>query len=137
MSGPRARAAARIAHPQNAARRHAPPPAHAPPPPPPPPRRRRVQEATLQKLLAGQDCLVKAKTGGGKTLAFLIPAVERLRTLPATGGARARSCALPSPLPRCGTHHRKPHAVPHAWRALVTGLGRAERRLLQRGRRGP
>ncbi|KAK3019312.1 hypothetical protein RJ639_004632 [Escallonia herrerae] len=36
----------------------------------------RVQEATLSACLEGQDALVKAKTGTGKSAAFLIPAIE-------------------------------------------------------------
>ncbi|XP_062074257.1 probable DEAD-box ATP-dependent RNA helicase 48 [Humulus lupulus] len=36
----------------------------------------RVQEATLSVFLEGKDALVKAKTGTGKTAAFLIPAIE-------------------------------------------------------------
>lgn len=38
----------------------------------------KVQEATLPHLLAGGDALVKAKTGGGKTLAFLVPIIEQV-----------------------------------------------------------
>ena len=37
-----------------------------------------VQAETLPVILAGRDCLAKAKTGTGKTLAFLIPAIEKL-----------------------------------------------------------
>ncbi|TFK35364.1 P-loop containing nucleoside triphosphate hydrolase protein [Crucibulum laeve] len=37
-----------------------------------------VQDATIDAALTGQDLLVQAKTGTGKTLAFLLPAVERL-----------------------------------------------------------
>jgi superfamily II DNA/RNA helicase len=37
-----------------------------------------VQLATLPHCLAGNDVLAKAKTGTGKTLAFLIPTVERV-----------------------------------------------------------
>ena len=37
-----------------------------------------VQAETLPVILNGTDCLAKAKTGTGKTLAFLIPAVELL-----------------------------------------------------------
>ncbi|KAJ7498616.1 P-loop containing nucleoside triphosphate hydrolase protein [Mycena latifolia] len=37
-----------------------------------------VQSATLHYALSGLDLLVQAKTGTGKTLAFLLPAVERL-----------------------------------------------------------
>ncbi|KAJ9147894.1 hypothetical protein P3X46_030008 [Hevea brasiliensis] len=36
----------------------------------------RVQEATLSVCLDGKDALVKAKTGTGKTAAFLLPAIE-------------------------------------------------------------
>jgi ATP-dependent RNA helicase MSS116 len=38
-----------------------------------------VQSETLSIILNGTDCLARAKTGTGKTLAFLIPAVEQLR----------------------------------------------------------
>ena len=37
-----------------------------------------IQIGTLPSCLEGMDCLAKAKTGTGKTLAFLIPTVERL-----------------------------------------------------------
>ena len=37
-----------------------------------------VQAETLPVILDGIDCLAKAKTGTGKTLGFLIPAVEQL-----------------------------------------------------------
>ncbi|GAB4823172.1 hypothetical protein N2152v2_010218 [Parachlorella kessleri] len=37
-----------------------------------------VQHATLPAVLAGGDVMAKAKTGTGKTQAFLIPAVEQL-----------------------------------------------------------
>ncbi|KAL5733601.1 hypothetical protein ACOSQ2_033293 [Xanthoceras sorbifolium] len=36
----------------------------------------RVQEAALSVCLEGKDALVKAKTGTGKTAAFLLPAIE-------------------------------------------------------------
>ncbi|KAK2406859.1 DEAD-box ATP-dependent RNA helicase [Trifolium repens] len=35
-----------------------------------------VQEATLPVILQGKDVLAKAKTGTGKTVAFLLPAIE-------------------------------------------------------------
>lgn len=35
-----------------------------------------VQEATLPSILKGKDVLAKAKTGTGKTIAFLLPAIE-------------------------------------------------------------
>ncbi|KAG6840242.1 hypothetical protein C0991_007990 [Blastosporella zonata] len=37
-----------------------------------------VQAATIDLGLAGKDLLVQAKTGTGKTLAFLLPVIERL-----------------------------------------------------------
>ena len=37
-----------------------------------------VQAATLEYLLQGGDCLAQAKTGTGKTLAFLLPAVDTI-----------------------------------------------------------
>ncbi|KAG6856979.1 hypothetical protein H0H87_011368 [Tephrocybe sp. NHM501043] len=37
-----------------------------------------VQAATIDLGLAGKDMLVQAKTGTGKTIAFLLPAIERL-----------------------------------------------------------
>src|SRR3954471_18365319 len=39
-----------------------------------------VQEAALPQGLAGKDIVATAQTGTGKTLAFMIPALERLST---------------------------------------------------------
>ena len=46
-----------------------------------------VQAESIPVILQGGDCFVKARTGTGKTLAFLIPAIEvrdrhRMRTTP-------------------------------------------------------
>ncbi|PKA54082.1 DEAD-box ATP-dependent RNA helicase 31 [Apostasia shenzhenica] len=41
-----------------------------------------VQEATLPFILKGKDVLAKAKTGTGKTVAFLLPAIEVVTKLP-------------------------------------------------------
>ncbi|XP_042471748.1 DEAD-box ATP-dependent RNA helicase 31-like isoform X2 [Zingiber officinale] len=41
-----------------------------------------VQEATLPLILQGKDVLAKAKTGTGKTVAFLLPAIEVISKLP-------------------------------------------------------
>ncbi|GAC95286.1 hypothetical protein PHSY_002861 [Pseudozyma hubeiensis SY62] len=46
-----------------------------------------VQAATLSTALSGRDVLAQAKTGTGKTLAFLIPSIQKL-------------CALPKPPPQ-------------------------------------
>ncbi|KAL8499705.1 hypothetical protein ACS0TY_019613 [Phlomoides rotata] len=43
-----------------------------------------VQEATLPVILKGKDVLAKAKTGTGKTVAFLLPAIEHVVKLPPT-----------------------------------------------------
>ena len=43
----------------------------APPPPPPP-------HPPSAQVLAGGDVMARAKTGTGKTMAFLIPAIEGL-----------------------------------------------------------
>lgn len=45
-----------------------------------------VQRLVLEDVLAGRDVLVKAPTGSGKTFAFGIPLVERLRVGPAPSG---------------------------------------------------
>jgi len=37
-----------------------------------------IQEATIPQALAGKDILATAQTGTGKTLAFLVPAIEQL-----------------------------------------------------------
>ncbi|KAI3865467.1 hypothetical protein MKW98_025337 [Papaver atlanticum] len=37
-----------------------------------------VQEATLPAILKGKDVLAKARTGTGKTVAFLLPAIENI-----------------------------------------------------------
>lgn len=42
----------------------------------------KVQSSVLSKLPTSRDLLVKAKTGTGKTLAFLVAALESLMALP-------------------------------------------------------
>jgi len=44
-----------------------------------------VQAASIPKALEGQDLLATAQTGTGKTLAFLVPTIERLLQQPAKG----------------------------------------------------
>lgn len=45
----------------------------------------RVQEATIGPMLSGKDVVARARTGTGKTLAFLVPLIEAIRALPAGG----------------------------------------------------
>ncbi|KAG8217255.1 P-loop containing nucleoside triphosphate hydrolase protein [Butyriboletus roseoflavus] len=45
-----------------------------------------VQEATLELGLSGVDLVVQAKTGTGKTMAFLLPAIEQLAKKPVPRG---------------------------------------------------
>lgn len=45
-----------------------------------------VQNATLPAVLAGGDVMARAKTGTGKTMAFLIPAIEALVRAPPRQG---------------------------------------------------
>ncbi|KAF5734482.1 DEA(D/H)-box RNA helicase family protein isoform 1 [Tripterygium wilfordii] len=49
----------------------------------------RVQEATLSVSLEGKDALVKARTGTGKSAAFLLPAIETVLK-PTTSNSRQR-----------------------------------------------
>uniref|UniRef100_A0ACD6AHD4 Uncharacterized protein n=1 Tax=Avena sativa TaxID=4498 RepID=A0ACD6AHD4_AVESA len=49
-----------------------------------------VQEATLPIILKGKDVLAKARTGTGKTVAFLLPAVEVISKLPPTDHDKKR-----------------------------------------------
>ena len=38
-----------------------------------------VQEKAMPLVRAGNDCIVKAQTGTGKTLAFLLPIIEKIK----------------------------------------------------------
>ncbi len=42
-----------------------------------------IQAACFPVIFAGRDCVGKAKTGTGKTLAFVLPMIERLASLAA------------------------------------------------------
>ncbi len=60
-----------------------------------------MQAAAIPQALAGKDVLATAQTGTGKTLAFLIPIIERLlRKSSDTGNFN----------PRAGSHARTGHA---------------------------
>lgn len=56
-----------------------------------------VQAVTLGLGLAGNDLLVQAKTGTGKTMAFLLPTVERLAALSQPPRPRQISALILSP----------------------------------------
>lgn len=56
-----------------------------------------VQAATLELGLAGKDLLVQAKTGTGKTMAFLLPTVERLAKMAKPPGPHQISVLVLSP----------------------------------------
>lgn len=49
-----------------------------------------VQEATLPVILKGKDVLAKAKTGTGKTVAFLLPSIEVVVKSPPAGRDQKR-----------------------------------------------
>jgi len=51
-----------------------------------------IQAATIAPALAGRDVIGAAQTGTGKTAAFMIPIVERLRA--AGNGSAPRGCAV-------------------------------------------
>ncbi|KAJ1024474.1 hypothetical protein NDA13_004407 [Ustilago tritici] len=56
-----------------------------------------VQAATLSTALSGKDVLAQAKTGTGKTLAFLIPSIQKLCALPKPPPQRSISVLVLSP----------------------------------------
>eukprot|EP00929_Paragymnodinium_shiwhaense_P051485 TRINITY_DN258_c0_g1_i1.p1 TRINITY_DN258_c0_g1~~TRINITY_DN258_c0_g1_i1.p1 ORF type:complete len:860 (-),score=179.33 TRINITY_DN258_c0_g1_i1:254-2833(-) len=53
-----------------------------------------VQAATVDPLLDGQDVVARAKTGTGKTLAFLVPIVERTRSKASGAGGYISALVL-------------------------------------------
>ena len=62
-----------------------------------------VQAQSIPPALTGADVVATAQTGTGKTLAFLIPMIEKILTNPPVAGVRALilSCLLyTSPSPR-------------------------------------
>jgi ATP-dependent RNA helicase DeaD len=53
-----------------------------------------VQSETIPLLLSGRDLLAQAATGTGKTAAFALPMLHRLRTVGASGRRRPRGLVL-------------------------------------------
>jgi hypothetical protein len=73
-----------------------------------------VQARTIPPLLAGKDVLGAARTGSGKTMAFLVPSVEMLSTLrfkPVNGMSLSPSLARLDRwlISRNWSHHHFPH----------------------------
>lgn len=58
-----------------------------------------IQQRTIPPLLAGRDVLGAAKTGSGKTLSFLIPAIEMLHALRFKPRNGEFFCVIPIPFP--------------------------------------
>ncbi|KAL3817032.1 hypothetical protein ACHAXA_002944 [Cyclostephanos tholiformis] len=56
-----------------------------------------VQAKTFSAALAGKDILARARTGTGKTLAFLVPVVERILSNPTFLPGKAISCLVIAP----------------------------------------
>ena len=52
-----------------------------------------VQQATLPPLLEGKDVVAKARTGTGKTVAFLVPTLQRLIESAHDKGQIEHSCS--------------------------------------------
>ena len=53
-----------------------------------------VQRETIPLLLSGRDLLAQAETGTGKTAAFALPMLHRLRTVGTSGRRRPRGLVL-------------------------------------------
>lgn len=53
-----------------------------------------VQERAIPAVLAGKNLLVSAKTGSGKTIAFLLPAMQQILDRPAINSASTRILIL-------------------------------------------
>ena len=56
-----------------------------------------IQQATIPLVLGGKDVLGCAQTGTGKTAAFALPILQRLKTVPPRRGARVIRCLVLSP----------------------------------------
>lgn len=74
-----------------------------------------VQARTIPPLLAGKDVLGAARTGSGKTMAFLVPSVEMLSTLrfkPVNGRSLSPSLARLDRrlISRNWSYHHFPHS---------------------------
>ena len=103
----------------------------------------KVQEASLPLLLRGDDVFAKAKTGGGKTLAFLVPAVERLLASGRAGRANAVGVLVIAPTRELALQileEARTLVAPHQLRVQAviggTNINSEKNRLLHAGGRG-
>ena len=75
-----------------------------------------VQEKAMPLVRAGHDCIVKAQTGTGKTLAFLLPIIEKLKPQAEVAQALVvtptRELAIQ--IPRWQRRSGRPRAFPHS-----------------------
>jgi len=98
-----------------------------------------VQAAAIPPALAGHDVLATAQTGTGKTLAFLIPALERLLQPPAAARTRGIEVLILTPTRELAMQitaqyqQLRPRQLPPA--ALLVG-GLSERPQLESLRQG-
>ncbi|OZI68178.1 DEAD/DEAH box helicase [Bordetella genomosp. 1] len=53
-----------------------------------------VQAAAVPKAIAGTDLMVSSQTGSGKTAAFMLPALNRIASMPANGGTGVQVLVL-------------------------------------------
>ena len=73
-----------------------------------------VQSATLPHCLDGEDVMAKGKTGTGKTLAFLLPTVERLLRSAGNGPSMADGTDAVRTLVLSSTRELATQIVSHA-----------------------
>ncbi len=80
-----------------------------------------IQAATLRAALAGRDVIGVAQTGTGKTAAFLIPLLERLRAARGTGGHGTALVLAPTRELAEQTHGWAQRLAPDLAAALIVG----------------
>ena len=87
-----------------------------------------VQEKAMPLVRAGSDCIVKAQTGTGKTLAFLLPIIENYPP-PATKGKYIKIkyvMQLPTPTPQFACFVNLPQYIKDPYRRFLENKIREE-----------